>query len=144
MGTNISKYTFIPKENEQIDAVIKIAEEPRSVIHGVVKDEKGRLVRDAVVKLFKSKDHGDHCILTPITHAFTDECGQFIFGPLIPGVKYVIKVWVNDVKICRVEEENSEAEWEGICDDDFDYGDTTRKKKIPVKVNDYQNNYNQR
>ena len=111
MGAKIATYSFIPKPNEQIDAVICVEEEVRSMIFGVVKDSKGKLVKDAVVKLFRAKDCEDKCLLKPITHTFTDECGQFFFGPLVPGKKYVIKVWVNDVKICRTEE--SEDEWWG-------------------------------
>lgn len=100
MGSKIGRYSFIPKKNEQIDTVITIVEDPRSAIHGVVKDEKGRYIKNAVVKLMMVKDCDNHCSLIPITHAFTDECGQFIFGPLTPGRKYLIKVWANDIKIC--------------------------------------------
>jgi len=107
MGYKLTSFNFIPGENEQIEAVIKVPKEPRSVIHGIVKDYHNRVVKDAVVKLFKTEHHhhpkGEHhhhnCDLEPITHTFTDECGQFLFGPLDPNIKYVIKVWINHVKI---------------------------------------------
>lgn len=141
MGTKIAKYSFVPKENEQIDTVITITEEPRSVIHGVVKDEKGRYVKDAVVKLFRAKECDDHCALKPITHTFTDECGQFIFGPLVPGKKYVIKVWVNDVKIYKTEDEDSKDDWDEPEDDASAKCATPQKPKSPVKDNNYPDKY---
>lgn len=97
MGARLVKFGFKPRENEQIEAVVKVGEEKRSVIHGIVKDYKGKVVKDAVVKLFEVVY--PPCGLKPITHAFTDECGQFIFGPLCPNKNYVVKVWFNDVKI---------------------------------------------
>ena len=37
-------------------------------------------VANAVVKLFKKRKLNDTCDLIPVTFAFTDECGQFLFG----------------------------------------------------------------
>ena len=99
MGYKLINFEFVPDENEQIHAIVKVPKESRSVIHGIVKDCNNKIVKDAVVKLFKMVDpRKPHC-LEPITHTFTDECGQFLFGPLCPHVKYVIKVWINHVKI---------------------------------------------
>jgi hypothetical protein len=102
MGARLVKYDFCPKENEQIDAVIKLPEEKRSVIHGVVKDWKDKLVKDAVVKLFEVVSKGNSCSYKPIAHTFTDEMGQFLFGPLCPNKKYAVKVWFNDTKVREV------------------------------------------
>lgn len=99
MGARLVRFNFIPKENEQIDAIIKIPEEKRSIIHGVVKDWCNKVVKDAVVKLFEVEGCGSSCILKPITHTFTDECGQFLFGPLCAHRKYTIKIWFNDIKV---------------------------------------------
>jgi len=99
MGSRLVRFNFTPGENEQIETVIKVPEEKRSVIHGIVKDHKGRMIKDAVVKLFEVLDPHDKCSLKPITHTFTDDCGQFLFGPLIACRHYAIKVWINDVKI---------------------------------------------
>lgn len=99
MGSRSVCFNFTPGENEQIETVIVIPEERRSIIHGIVKNHCHKVVKDAVVKLYESVVcHGEH-ILKPLTHTFTDECGQFVFGPLWPCKNYVIKVWVNDVKI---------------------------------------------
>lgn len=99
MGYRLVKFDVIPKENEQLEITVKLPEEPRSVIHGVVKDCKDRPIKDAVVKLFELIDPHNPCDLKPLTHTFTDECGQFIFGPLWPKKKYIIKVWHDHVKI---------------------------------------------
>lgn len=98
MGHRLVSFNFVPDKNEQIDAIIKVPMEPRSVIHGIVKNYKNELVKDAVVKLFKVRG-SNPCDLEPITHTFTDECGQFLFGPLYPNQKYVIKVWIESIKI---------------------------------------------
>ncbi|MBF8984562.1 carboxypeptidase regulatory-like domain-containing protein [Lutibacter sp. B2] len=97
MGARLVKFSFKPEENEQIEAIVQVPKEPRSVIDGVVKDWNGRVVKDAVVKLFEVIN--PPCELKPLTHTFTDESGQFLFGPLSPKKRYVIKVWINDIKI---------------------------------------------
>ncbi|OPJ57181.1 peptidase associated/transthyretin-like domain-containing protein [Alkalithermobacter paradoxus] len=119
MGAKLVKFDFKPRENEQLEVVVKVPKERRSVIHGIVKDYKGKVVEDAVVKLFEV---GCNKKLIPITHAFTDEHGQFLFGPLCPDNHYIIKVWFNDVNIrcldikfeddnpCRCEEAQANEE----------------------------------
>lgn len=99
MGSRLTRLEFTPGENEQIELVVKMAEEPRSIIHGIVKDHCDKIIENAVVKLFEIENPCNPCSLKPITHTFTDECGQFLFGPLSPCKHYVIKVWVSDVKI---------------------------------------------
>jgi hypothetical protein len=102
MGARLVKFKVTPEENEQIEAVIKVPEEHRSVIHGVVLDYRNKVVKNAVVKLLILKDPSKPNSLCSITHTFTDEMGQFLFGPLCPNKCYVIKVWFNDVKIREV------------------------------------------
>lgn len=102
MGSRLVRFAFTPEKNEQLEALVKLPEEPRSIIHGIVKNHNNKLVKDAVVKLFELRNPSNPCSLKPITHTFTDECGQFLFGPLIPNKQYVIKVWVNDIKIRQI------------------------------------------
>jgi len=102
LGYRLVNFDFKPEENEQIEAIIKMPREPRSVIHGIVKDDKDKIIKDAVVKLFELPNPACPCDLVPLTHTFTDECGQFLFGPLSPRKTYVIKVWINSVKIRQV------------------------------------------
>jgi hypothetical protein len=98
LGAKITKITFVPGKNEQIETTVNLQKESRSVIHGIVLDERKCPVKDAVVKLFELPNKENCCYLVPITHTFTDECGQFLFGPLAPCKRYVVKVWHNRVK----------------------------------------------
>ena len=94
MGAGLVKFNFKTRPNEQIEAVIKVPEEVRSVIHGIVKNFKGEFVKDAVVKLLEVEHYTlTKCKVKPLTHTFTDECGQFLFGPLEPCKEYMIKIW---------------------------------------------------
>ncbi|GAA0179418.1 hypothetical protein SH2C18_22910 [Clostridium sediminicola] len=102
MGARLTKFEFKPKPNEEIDAIIKIPKEQRSAIHGVVVDWCGKPVKNAVVKLFLKKTSNKKCSLKPLTHTFTDDCGQFLFGPLNPCRCYVVKVWYAD-PVCNKE-----------------------------------------
>jgi len=110
MGYKLTKFSIVPCENEQIDAVIKVCKEERSVFYGVVLDECNEPVEDAVVKLLEINEDG---CLDPKYHAFTDEDGQFLFGPLNPGVEYVIKIWIKHEKSRRMVIHND-------CDDCHD------------------------
>ena len=123
MGSRIVRFNFTPRENEQIEAVIKIPEEPRSIIHGTVKDDKNKVVKDAVVKLFELLNPHDPYSIKPLSYAFTDDYGQFLFGPLTPCKNYLIKIWVNNVKIRElvIHPDNSQ----NICqskEEDPDFG----------------------
>ncbi|MEJ8552905.1 carboxypeptidase-like regulatory domain-containing protein [Tepidibacter sp. Z1-5] len=97
MGARLVKFGFNPTENEQIDAVIKVGEEKRGIIHGIVKDSKDKIVKDAVVELFEIVSPPRS--LKSLTYAFTDEYGEFLFGPLSPNKNYVVKVWFNNVNV---------------------------------------------
>lgn len=77
--------------NEERELCLELIPENRAVIHGVVKFPGDGPVYGAVVKLFK-KVGCKPCDLIPVTFAFTDECGQFLFG-VESGVEYVIKVF---------------------------------------------------
>jgi hypothetical protein len=70
-----------------------VPEDKRSVIHGIVTNYDHEFIKDAVVKLFEVIEKSDCCDLRPLAHAFTDDCGQFLFGPLCPGKKFAVKVW---------------------------------------------------
>jgi hypothetical protein len=65
------------------------------MIHGVVVDEHGKQIENAVVKLLIVRERFGSLILKPLMHTFTDKFGHFIFGPLIPSKNYVIFVWAN-------------------------------------------------
>lgn len=87
------------KPNEEKDLCLVLEKEDRAAIHGVVKFPSGKPVKDAVVKLFK-KDK--KCCLDPITFAFTDKCGQFLFG-VDSKEDLVIKVFFYRPECKRIE-----------------------------------------
>ena len=93
---------------KQFDLDLKLPEDDRNVIYGIIKDHKGKPVADAVVKLVEvCKDERK-----AISHSFTDKEGEFVFGPLCPNKSYAVEIWVNrvkHVKICKV------CEHEGRC-----------------------------
>ncbi|MGL5150616.1 MAG: carboxypeptidase-like regulatory domain-containing protein [Clostridium sp.] len=95
MSGRVAVCAVVPKANEQIEAMIKLPDESRAVIHGTVVDSCGNPVVDAVVKLLQATEG---CKLPyPLTHTFTDEYGQFLLGPLCPEKKYVLKVYKDNV-----------------------------------------------
>lgn len=98
MGNRVVKFEFIPGENEEIEANIIVPKETRSIIHGVVRHPDGKVVKDAIVRLFEV-NYKNKQSLKPVSNTFTDEEGEFLFGPLCTKKHYVIKVWFNSNKI---------------------------------------------
>lgn len=98
---------FIEK-GKQFDLDLRLPEDNRNVVYGVIKDCSGTPVEDAVVKLVEvCKDERK-----PVSHTFTDKDGEFVFGPLCPNKSYSIQIWVdqvNHVKICKT------CEHQGKC-----------------------------
>lgn len=86
-------------DGKQFDIDIVLPEDNRNVIYGTIKNRYKDPIKDAVVKLVEiviGKDGMKRRI--PVTHTFTDENGEFVFGPLCPDKEYAISIWVNDVK----------------------------------------------
>ena len=85
---------------KQFDLDLKLPEDDRNVVYGIIRDSHGKPVTDAVVKLVEvCQDHRK-----PVSHTFTDKEGEFVFGPLCPHKSYSIEIWVNrvkHVKICK-------------------------------------------
>ena len=81
---------------QQLDADFFLVPDDRKVIHGTVRFPDGTPAPCTVVKFFKVLGAGDPdttCNLESIGHAITDDCGQFLLGPLPPGVNVVIKIF---------------------------------------------------
>lgn len=84
---------------KQFDLDITLPEDSRDVVFGTIKNVFKEPIKDAVVKLIEidfGKDGRKKRV--PVSHTFTDEHGEFVFGPLCPGKKYAIDIWVNDVR----------------------------------------------
>ena len=126
----------IIETGKQFDLDLKLPEDNRNVVYGIIKDHKGRPVEDAVVKLVEvCKDERK-----PVSHTFTDKEGEFVFGPLCPTKSYSIEIWVNKVKhvkICKVCEHDGKC-LKGIalnCEPDFiDKSHEYEKTNIEEKV----------
>ena len=120
---------------KQFDLDITLPEDNRDVIYGVVKNCFKEPVKDAVVKLVEIVYEGKKQERRPIGHTFTDEEGEFVFGPLCPEKKYAIQIWVNNtkkIKIC------AKCHHEGKClkgekNDKCDYFIDNRKENFRRK-----------
>ena len=96
------------EKGKQFDLDIRLPEDNRNVIYGIIKDCYGEPVRDAVVKLIEIslKDR------KPVSHTFTDKEGEFVFGPLCPDKEYEVQVWANKVKHYKI---CADLKHEGKC-----------------------------
>ena len=93
---------FIEKGKE-FDIDITLPEDNREVIFGTLKDCFKEPIKDAVVKLIEVDFEKDGCKKRePVSHTFTDEHGEFVFGPLCPGKEYALEIWVNEVRHFKV------------------------------------------
>ncbi|MDV3426185.1 MAG: hypothetical protein LIR50_03205 [Bacillota bacterium] len=68
-----------------------IEEDNRDIIDGIILDNNNNAVADAVVKLYIMNKEAN--TLEPISYTFTDEYGEFAFGPVNTANNYLIKVW---------------------------------------------------
>ena len=89
-------------DSRQFDLDITLANDHRDVIYGVVKDCFKEPVKDAVVKLVEVDYKYGKKELKPVSHTFTDDDGEFVFGPLCPEKKYAIQVWANKVRHVKI------------------------------------------
>ena len=91
-------------DGKQFDLDITLPKDNRDVIFGVVKNAYKEPVSDAVVKLVEIKYGKDgRKERLPVSHTFTNDDGEFVFGPLCPDKDYGIVIWVDAVrhyKIC--------------------------------------------
>lgn len=93
-----AKFYFRPQKGEKIHTVVVPKEEESSGIFGKVIDESGVAVTDALVALFEAEGKGEL-----IASAFSDEEGEFSFGPLESGKLYFVRVTVNSLMIRELE-----------------------------------------
>ncbi len=91
-----------PSENELIETVIHIKPDPRPALLGSVLNEAGKPVAGALVAVYRSGGGGAPDV--PIGSLYTDEFGQFAFGPLDSGKLYLVRVYQNDGQIRTLEQ----------------------------------------
>ena len=87
----MTKFYFRPGDREWIDTTVHISPDTRSAIHGIVRDAGENPVADALVMLFS----GGRETLRPVGQMFTDQSGQFFFGPLESGQLYLVQIYKN-------------------------------------------------
>lgn len=125
---------------KQYDLDLRLPEDNRNVIYGVVKDAKGNSVEDAVVKLVEIYKNERK----PVSHTFTDCDGEFVFGPLCPHKSYSIEIWVNQVKhvkVCKICEHKENCLKGVDLDCKPDYFDKYEKVYDDECEDDYKDNY---
>ena len=77
-------------------------EDNRNVIYGIVRDCYKDPVKDAVVKLIEVECKMGKDIRKPVSHTFTDENGEFVFGPLCANRLYEVEIWDNNVNHAKI------------------------------------------
>lgn len=87
---------------KQFDIEVNLPEDERNVIYGIIRDCYHEPVRDAVVKLVEVDCEKGEEVRKPVSHTFTDEYGEFVFGPLCPDKKYAIDIWANKVRNMKI------------------------------------------
>lgn len=130
-------------EGKQFDLDITLSNDRRNVIFGVVRDNFKEPVSDAVVKLVEVDFKFGKKEIKPVSHTFTDEEGEFVFGPLCPNKKYAIQIWKDDVKhvkIC-IKTRNDAKCLKGLdlnCNHKMEHDNDCEKcdesSKIPIKL----------
>ena len=87
---------------KQFDIDIMIPEDNRNVIYGVIKDCYKEPICNAVVKLIEVDCKCGKEERKPVAHTFTNDDGEFVFGPLCPNKSYEVNIWVNKVKHVKI------------------------------------------
>ena len=108
---------------KQFDIDITLPKDDRNVIYGIVKDCYKEPICNAVVKLIEIDCIHGREERIPVSHTFTNEAGEFVFGPLCPNKFYEINIWVNQVKhikVCAKCKHEGKC-LKGTCKDHCDY-----------------------
>ena len=85
-----TKFYMRPGENELIETTVCLKPDIRSAVHGIVKDSGGKAISSALAVLFEI---GENDASRLVSEVFTDDLGEFMFGPLTTGQLYMIKVY---------------------------------------------------
>jgi len=132
------------EKGKQFDLEINLPEDNRDVIFGTVKDCFKEPVKNAVVKLIEIVyEHGKE-ERHPVTHTFTDEEGEFVFGPLCPGKEYALQIFVSDVKHITMHTKNRHENGKclkGIKKEDYDKCEEKEEEKFEDKCPIKQPNF---
>lgn len=98
----VVKVDGVIEKGKQYDIDITLPGDDRNVIYGLVKDCYKDPVENAVVKLIEVECKMGKDVRKPVSHTFTDEHGEFVFGPLCANRLYEIEIWANSVKHAKI------------------------------------------
>ena len=139
------------ERGKQYDLDITLPEDNRNVIYGIVRDCYKDPVKDAVVKLIEVECKMGKDIRKPVSHTFTDENGEFVFGPLCANRLYEVEIWVNNVKHAKI---CTECHRQGECLKGVDMdckkddwkpgkpGNLAMKNHVAIEIQKYHQNNN--
>lgn len=91
-----------PSENELIETTVHMKPDPHPALLGTVVSEDGKPLSGALVAIYRSGGAGAPD--SPEGSLYTDEFGQFAFGPLDPGKLYLVRVYKNNRQIRTLEQ----------------------------------------
>jgi hypothetical protein len=131
MSEQLIKFQSTTYGDKYVDAKVEAGDDNRGVIYGRVIDKNNKQISDAVVKLIILEDPNDPLSILPITHTFTDEYGQFLFGPLPPNKTYLIKIWHDDIYVRPVTIKDKEARHSCITIREGKNSDNS-ERKLPI------------
>ena len=95
-----SSFYFKPAKGEHIETVVHLEPDPRCALRGSLLDGKDQPVEAATVLLYQVPEEGQYKLAS---HSFTDQAGQFVFGPLAPDTLYQIRIVNDEVKLRELE-----------------------------------------
>ena len=102
-----SSFYVRPSAGEQVQTAVSLTADPRPALLGTVTDDTGNPVADALVVLTASgQTQPDRLIGTE----YTDEFGQFSFGPLEAGVLYQVRISRTEARLRTLEPKPAEAD----------------------------------
>ena len=113
---------------KQFDLDIILPEDERNVIFGVIRDNYCNTIPNAVVKLIEIVYEKGEEVRKPVSHTFTNDDGEFVFGPLCPNKKYALDIWVNRVKHVKL---CTKGEHKGKCLKGIDINSCDNKPSYP-------------
>ncbi len=95
-----SSFYFKPAKGEHIQTVVHIQPESRCALQGRLLDSGDRPVEAALALLYRID--GDQAPKLQ-AQCFTDEMGQFTFGPLQPDTLFLIRIYKDAIKLRELE-----------------------------------------
>ena len=88
-----------PRQGELVNIHIPITASDGAVIHGVLTDEAGLPIANALVLLFRAPQADSEHTMRPLAHMRSDADGHFAFSGIHGDCLYEIRVFVQNTNI---------------------------------------------